>query len=405
MSSSTVVSFPVLQEDIFSDENLANSGPLYKRVRDMGDAVWVPKINQYVVARYADVVKSLKADDKLISGRGVSVNETQNQMFSDHAGNAVQASSVTSDGAKHSLYKRYEMKPLLPKNVKQLQGDILVLADGLIKDLAKGQTFEGMSGLASYLPLQIIAKMVGIKVLDNEKMLRWSQAIFDAFGPEYNPRTLAAYPILGEYADFHASLNKDGLISGGWADQLMDGVSNGDLTPEEAHGLAGSYIVPSLDTTIHSTAELIFQLAKTPELYERLKQNPDLIDNAVLEAVRLVSPIRGFTRYVTEDFKLTDSVLPEGSRVWLWYASANRDERHYKDPDSFDLDRKPLDNLGWGHGAHTCIGKHLAQIEIRSILISLLKYVDRIEIDDYSRIVNNFAQGYEHLTMRLIPHS
>ncbi|MCY4427147.1 MAG: cytochrome P450 [Halieaceae bacterium] len=402
MTDSSRVTCPVLEEDVFSDENLANSAPLYKRVRDMGDAVWVPRIDQYVVARYDDVVKSLKAADKLISGKGVSVNETQNQMFSDQP-EAAHASSLTSDGARHSLFKRYEMKPLLRNNVITLKDDILALADGVIKDLADGQTFEGMSALASYLPLQIISKMVGVKELDNDKMLRWAGALFDAFGPEYNPRTLAAYPVLGEYAAFHASLNKESLIPGGWADQLMDGVTNGDLTPEEAHGLVGSYIVPSLDTTIHSTGELVYQLAKKPELYERLKENPDLIDSAVLEAVRLATPLRGFTRFVAEDFQLTDSTLPAGSRVWLWYASANRDERHYPNPDQFDLDRNPVDNIGWGHGPHSCIGKHLAQMEIRSILQSLIKYVDRIELDDSCRIVNNSAQGYESLTMRLIP--
>ena len=404
MSDLVASQTPVLEEDIFSEENLADSNPLYKRVRDLGDAVWAPQINHYIVARFDDVVKSLKADNVLISGKGVSVSEAQNKMFSDHP-ETVQVSSLTSDGAKHALYKRYEMRPLLPKNVNKLQADIMALADGLIKGLANGQSFEGMTQLASYLPLQIIAKMVGIKGLNNEKMLRWAAAIFDAFGPDYNPRTQAAYPILGEYADFHASLNKDGLIPGGWADQLMDGVTNGDLTPEEAHGLTGSYIVPSLDTTIHSTGELMFHLGKHPELFERLKENPDLIDNAVLEAVRLATPLRGFTRHVNEDFKLSETLLPKGSRVWLWYASANRDERHYPNPDLFDLDRKPMDNVGWGHGVHLCIGKHLAQMEIRSILKALLAYVDRIEIDDHSRIVNNSAQGYGHMTMRLIPKS
>jgi cytochrome P450 len=162
-------------------------------------------------------------------------------------------------------------------------------------------------------------------------------------------------------------------------------------------------VIPSLDTTIHSTAELVIQLAKKPEAFDKLRQEPELISSAVLEAVRLATPLRGFTRYVTEDFKLSDSTLPAGSRVWLWYASANRDERHYDNPDEFDVERKASDHVGWGHGVHSCIGKHLAQIEIESVLRALIKYVKRIEVNSSSRIINNSAQGYESLSMQLIP--
>jgi cytochrome P450 len=395
-------SIPTLQESIFSDENLRDSNPLYKRVRDMGDAVWVPEINQYVVARYADVIKALSADTILISGKGVSVNEAQNAIFSDEA-TITQTSTLTSDGRRHSLLKRYAMKPLLPKNLKELKQTIQDLANMLVSKLATGETIDGMASLASHIPLQIIANMVGIKIVSNEKMLEWAEAIFDSFGPEDNPRTQAAFPKIGEFINFYSSISRDDMVPGGWADQLMLAVDKGELSFEEAHSLTSDYVIPSLDTTIHSTAELVIQLAKKPEAFDKLRQEPDLISSAVLEAVRLATPLRGFTRYVTEDFKLSDSALPAGSRVWLWYASANRDERHYDNPDEFDVERKASDHVGWGHGVHSCIGKHLAQIEIESVLRALIKYVKRIEVNSSSRIINNSAQGYESLSMQLIP--
>ena len=91
---------------------------------------------------------------------------------------------------------------------------------------------------------------------------------------------------------------------------------------------------------------------------------------------------------VTEDFQLTDRVLPAVSSVWLWYASANRDERHYANPGELDLDRNLMDKVGLEDGAHSCIGKHLAQVEIEPILLSRLKYVGQIEVDDFSCVVN-----------------
>lgn len=393
---------PILRESIFSDDNLRDSNPLFKRVRDMGDAVWVPEINQYVVARYDDVIKALSADQILISGKGVSVNEAQNAIFSDEAA-ITQTSTLTTDGKRHSLLKRYAMKPLLPKSLKDLKLSIQEMADELVEKLANGETFEGVSQLASFLPLKIIADMVGIRVVSNEKMLHWAEAIFNSFGPEDNHRTQTAFPKIGEFVDFYSKISRSDMIPGGWADQLMDSVDKGDLSYHEAHSLTSDYVIPSLDTTIHSTAELVIQLAKNPGAFRRLRQEPELVTSGVLEAVRLATPLRGFTRYVTEDFRLSQSSLPAGSRVWLWYASANRDERHYENPDEFDLERRPSDHVGWGYGVHSCIGKNLAQIEIESVLRALIKHVSRIEVSSTSRIINNSAQGYETMSMKLIP--
>jgi cytochrome P450 len=402
MTTTSPKGFPELLEDIFSDDNLKDSNPLYKRVRDLGDAVWVPSIKQFVVARYADVAKCLKADEILISGKGVSVNEAQNKIFSDQA-EITQASTLTTDGKKHSHFKRFVMRPLLPKNLSNLKENIQTMADELIDELAHGGTIEGVTQLASYMPLQIIAKMVGIKVVDNEKMLGWAEAIFNSFGPDFNQRSQAAFPKIIEFVDFYSQISRDTMVPGGWADQLMSAVDSGELSYAEAHSLTSDYVIPSLDTTIHSTAELMLQLANNPEAFEQLKNDESLVPSAVLEAVRMATPLRGFTRYVTDDFELSDSTLPAGSRVWLWYASANRDERHYTQPDHFDLTRRPTDNLGWGHGVHSCVGKHLAQIEIESILRAVLKRVDKIEVGKIERMINNSAQGFKLMELKLFP--
>jgi cytochrome P450 len=183
----------------------------------------------------------------------------------------------------------------------------------------------------------------------------------------------------------------------------MDCADAGDLSPEEAIGLLQDYIVPSLDTTTLATGELLFQLAANPAEFERLKADPELVPSAVHEAVRLSTPIRGFSRLAVEDVPLGERVLPSGSRVWLVHASANRDERHYADPDRFDAARNPTDHVGWGTGAHLCVGKHVARIEMEAVLRSLLEHVERLEVDEPTRLVNNGLQGFEQLPMRLVP--
>jgi ferredoxin-NADP reductase len=107
-----------------------------------------------------------------------------------------------------------------------------------------------------------------------------------------------------------------------------------------------------------------------------VRERPELIPNAVEEVVRLASPIRAFTRFVTEDAEIAGVPIPQGARVMVMYASANRDERKFADPDRFDVTRDVHDHLGFGSGVHMCMGMHLARLEIVSLLQSLARRVN-----------------------------
>lgn len=118
------------------------------------------------------------------------------------------------------------------------------------------------------------------------------------------------------------------------------------------------------------------------------------------EVVRLASPIRGFTRSVAEDYQVGDITIPRGERVLVLFASANHDERHYEDPSRFDVHRNPRDHVGWGHGAHTCVGMHLARLEMEVLLRGLLDHVERLAVASPTPIQNNVLQGFKALPAR-----
>lgn len=171
----------------------------------------------------------------------------------------------------------------------------------------------------------------------------------------------------------------------------------------EARALMVDYTVPSLDTTIYATRELLYQLGKNPSLLPTLREEPRLIPNAIYAAVRLATPIRGFSRKAVEGFTFTSSTIPAGSRIWLLYASANRDERHYDGPNQFNLHRKAHDQLGWGLGGHHCPGKHVAILEMEALLKAILDQVDRVELEEPTRTVNKGLQGFKTLPLKLVP--
>jgi cytochrome P450 len=163
------------------------------------------------------------------------------------------------------------------------------------------------------------------------------------------------------------------------------------------------YLGPSLDTTILATGSLIALLARHPGQWDLLRADPGLIPNAIEEAIRLESPIRGFTRALVADHAVDGMTLPAGARVLLLFASANRDERKWQDADRFDIRRDVTGSVGFGAGIHMCAGMHLARIEIRALLEALVRRVARIEAEDPVPFRNNTLRGPARLDVTVTP--
>jgi cytochrome P450 len=182
----------------------------------------------------------------------------------------------------------------------------------------------------------------------------------------------------------------------------LDAAERGEIGRLEAGAMVLDFIAPSLDTTIISTAHMLWLLGRNPETWERLRQEPELIPAAVTETVRISSPIRCFTRRVSRDAEFAGVQLRNGDRVAVLFAAANMDERRFPDPVRFDLDRPPGGNLGWGNGPHTCIGIHLAKLEMQALLRALIAHVETIEVAaSPPRIRSNTLQGLASLPARL----
>jgi cytochrome P450 len=153
------------------------------------------------------------------------------------------------------------------------------------------------------------------------------------------------------------------------------------------------FIGPSLDTTILASAQLLWSLGSSLDVWRELRENPDLVPAAAMEAVRLASPVRGFTRIVQRDTEVGGSVLRAGQRVALLYVSANLDETQFERPEVFSLHRRGT-NLGWGFGAHACVGMHLSKLEMHALLRAMIPAVSRISVSEPVPLLNNTLQGY-----------
>ncbi len=377
--------------DLYATAALRNPYPRYKTIRDLGSVVWSPRRKLWVVGRFEDVRQALRAADGLVSGQGVAANDPVNA--------APMPITLTSDGEVHDRRRGVLIRPMTPGPLRDLTPRLEVQAEALVDKLATGARFDAMAGFASHLPVAVVAELVGLNEEGRAHMLRWAAATFDAMGA-MNERGVAALPTLMELSRYVRGLDRSLVAKDGWAARLFDAADAGELSAEEAGAMVIDYVGPSLDTTILATGHMVWLLANTPGAYDDLRAEPALIPSVVNEAVRLASPIRSFTRYATKDVEIGDGVIPKGGRALILFASANRDERHYPDPDRFDVHRNPRDHLAWGHGPHVCVGMHLARLEMEVLLAALVRHVGAIETGRPSSVYNNLLQGFQRLPAR-----
>jgi cytochrome P450 len=386
---------PEIDIDIYSRESLANPYANYRLLRDVAPVVYLPKYGLYAFARFDVVRDALNNWQVFSSAKGVAMNDVMNE--------AIAGGTLGSDEPVHAFLRNIVGRPLTPPQLAALRQRITEQAEALVKELCAKRRFDAATELAQHLPLSIVSDLVGLPDEGREQMLTWAAANFNSLGPRGLELTETALPILAEMVDYAKRCTSDRVKKGSWAAALYEASNNGEITFSQVGALMNDYLGPSLDTTIFATSNAISLFAKFPEQWHKLRKNPALIPVAINEAVRLESPIQGFSRYVTRDFDVKGYTLPAGSRVLVLFASANRDERRWENPEIFDIERRNSDHLGFGHGIHQCLGANLARLEISALLSALIKRVARFEVHDHALVQNLILRGFEHLTVTAHP--
>jgi cytochrome P450 len=376
---------PSLGLDLYRRADAHDREADYRAVRDAGPAVWLTKHRMWAMGRYDDVRAALKDDATYLSGNGIAANPIANRLG--------RRTVISSDGPTHLARRKILMESLSAKALGPVRSAIEREADAVVAELSAGGGFDGVGDFASRLPLRVVADLVGVRV-DKDQLLRWGRRAFDGVGP-LNRRGLDAAPSALGLRLYTARLNNDRVVADSWAARVFAAADRGEISIAEARTIIIDFIAPSLDTTILAVGQMLWSLGTTAGAWNTLRDDPALIPAAVVESVRLASPIRGFTRTISRDVDIDDARLKRGQRVILLYASANRDETKFEDPDSFRLDRLSNLQLGWGFGPHACVGMHLAKLEMQALLHAMVPRVASISVSDPRPLANNCLQGFQ----------
>lgn len=388
-----VTECPVYDVDLYSDEVLRQPYQHYRALRDLGAAVWLPRNGLYAVGRFEDVRAALRSPFLFSSAQGVAANDHVNEMS--------KGTTLASDAPLHDRLRAIIAAPLLPRALEQIGPEIRAEARRLVEDLVSRGRFDAVTDLAQHLPLTIVSKLVGLEDYGRGSMLRWASATFNVLGA-MNDRGCAAMTDVQEMRHYLGGSGiRERLRPGSWGERIFEAADRGEVEAERCPVLMRDYLGPSLDTTIFATANLILLFGTYPDQWDLVRKDPALIPGAINEALRLESPIRGFARHLTDNATIGDVTVPNASRVLLLYASANRDERKWEDPERFDVRRRASDHLGFGNGTHMCAGLHLARLEMTALLEVLVEKVRHFDIGEPMLALNNVLRGLASLPVRV----
>jgi cytochrome P450 len=362
----------------------ADPYPIYAAMRRGRRELKLGPFEIFLLSRYEDVLSGFKRPElfsslafregrpELLAMRGVSPAQIE-------AFNAVMLAGVptviNSDPPDHSRYRGILNRGFTPREIGGLESRIREITTRLVDDmLAKGDSADLVAELTTPLPVTVIAELLGVDPARHGDFKRWSDAFVSQMdrGTGLLDSTIATMREFNEY--FAAEIERrradpsDDLIS-----RLVHAeTSEGRLSPLELLAFCRLLLVAGNETTTNLVGNAVIALLENPAELERLRAEPELIPNAVEEALRYDSPVQGLPRLAVKDVELGGETIPAGSRVMLLIGAANRDPDRWHEPDRFDVARDTTGHLGFGFGIHFCLGSHLARLESRHALEAIV---------------------------------
>ena len=390
---------PASNVDPFSKEYFDDPYPFQEELREAGAAVRLSRYDIWAVARFEHVRAMLFDWKTYCSSRGVGIGD-----FAKETPWRPRSIVLEVDPPMHTRTRTVLNRVLSPAAMKALQAGFAEAADRLVDDLLARGGFDAIPDLAEAFPLAVFPDALGMPPENRRYLLPYGNMVFNAFGPKNDFFAKAvenAAPVLDWLGK---QMQRDALAPHGFGAEIHAAVDTGELTPEEAPLVVRSLLTAGVDTTVNGLGAALYCLARFPEQWQRLRQDPSLARAAFEEAIRFESPVQTFFRTTTRAVEIGGVAIGEGEKILMFLGAANRDPRQWEHPERYDIARKTVGHVGFGAGIHMCVGQMLARVEGEVVLQALARKVGSIEITGAPRRrYNNTLRGLASLPMTFRP--
>ena len=279
---------------------------------------------------------------------------------------------IEFDPPAHPAYRKLFMDVLSAPQVKRVEPWLRELTDRLLTDFIKGPELDFVHGVAAQLPIRAIGHLLGWGEDATEQMQEFAATVLEHLG---QPKMLEAFASLAALATEEINDRKRNPRDDYLTKLIQTDFDGRPLTDDELLNIFRTFVFAGYETTTHALSSLIHHLAMHPELQERLRADPALVNTAVEEGLRLFPPVQTMFRTVRTPTELRGVRLEAGDRLALLYGPANLDPQRFECPAEFRIDRETArQHISFGAGAHYCAGAPLARAEMRIMLEALTTY-------------------------------
>lgn len=373
----------------------------------------------WAVTRHADILEVSRSNALFASGRRATTlvdrtGEAIARAATPNGDGHLVRSLVQMDAPDHMKYRLLTQAWFAPKNLRKIEDQVREVARATVDEMLAGPAeCDFARDVAVAYPLRVIMRILGVPEADEPRMLMLTQQLFGPSDPELN-RARAAIKgpeeaiamlqfVIADFEAYFSLLTADRRANprDDIASVIANGTVNGLPVPErEANGYYMIIATAGHDTTSASTAGAIMELARSPELFARYRDAKDMA-GLIDEAIRWTTPVQHFMRSATEDTELGGQRIAKDDWLMLCYPSGNRDAAAFDQPDRFDPDRSPNNQIAFGYGGHVCLGQHLARMEMRILMEELLPRLASLELaGEPKRVESVFVGGLKRLPIR-----
>lgn len=317
-----------------------------------------------------------------------------------------ESNMIAQDDPRHRQQRMLVQPQLTRAGVSERAGEIQALVAELVDEIVETGECEVVEMLAGQLPARLTSRLLGFPEEMWPQLKSWSERLMRTDMRERDPQAMhdfieanrefisAMTPIIGEVA---ACPRNDFMSI--WTHARIDGKP---LPPESIVHEVGLFIAGGAETTRTAISHGLRAFCDYPEQWNDMGTHPELVENAVEEVLRWVTPLNNFFRMAMQDDVIGGQPVAAGDRIIMLYPSANRDESVFEDPFAFNIRRRPNPHLSFGFGTHLCVGANLARLVLTTVFQQMSQKVTDlvpvtepdVEANIFARAVRSFSLGF-----------
>jgi cholest-4-en-3-one 26-monooxygenase len=311
------------------------------------------------------------------------------------------------DPPKHTRYRKLVNRGFTPRMIGLLESYLENRTRIIVDRICEKGECDFVTELASELPLQAIAEMLGIPLEDRSRIFDWTNKMIGSSDPEFASGQADVDQAFAELYSYSHQLQEQHQPADDIVTTLLHSEVDGDkLTEWEFDMFFLLLCVAGNETTRNTISHGMHAFMTNPDQWQRFLAAPDAMMGTMIEEVlRWATPVLHFRRTAMRDYELGGVKIADGDKVVMWHISANRDERHFEDPFRFDIGREHNDHVAFGGGGpHFCLGANLARMEMRLMFDEIAARLPDIHLAGEPKYLrSNFIGGIKHMPVAFTP--